>query len=175
MAASRAAFINILRDPTARAVSNFYYVNKKTAGGEADLDACMKAVRRVQAKENIKSAYYASIKVPCAEILRRTQLRYFCGYRGECYQGLDAAYAQARRNVEEHYLFVGLLEEYDLSVRSVGLLAFYSHAHVCPAPHSSHAPGVVRQRPHPPLARLFPGNVARRRRRCRPQNLAARR
>ncbi len=94
-------------------------------GTAADLDACMTEVRRVQREHKLPSTYFASLRVPCAEVLRRTQLRYFCGFAPECLKSRDGALALALRNVAAAFVFVGLLEEYPLSIKCVGVVNVY--------------------------------------------------
>lgn len=76
------------------------------------LDDCVAALRRPAPGLPVLPASH-----PCGAPLAASQAQYFCGYHGDCRPGSPEMVRRAVQNLRERYLFVGLLEEHDLSIR----------------------------------------------------------
>ena len=79
------------------------------------LDACIAAL----VKATPKGMPLTPDRHACGAPLAASQAMYFCGYDPECRTDVKTMLARSKSNLLQHYIFVGLLEEYDLSMQCV--------------------------------------------------------
>lgn len=119
-----AAYINMIRDPIARFESFYYFSrfgNKKGGGGNARMS---EEVRSETVDECV-----AKRRKECTQPVWQV-VPYLCGMARECMTRSREAVQIAMDNVEENYLFVGVLEEMPKSLRILETLLphFFSGA-----------------------------------------------
>ncbi|XP_070538713.1 uronyl 2-sulfotransferase-like [Ptychodera flava] len=90
-------YINLIRDPLERKLSAYYY-NHRSLNGSASFEECV-----IRVLEECRPGKLSLIP-------------YFCGQSEMCSEG-HLALETAKRNVVEKYIFVGLLEHFERSLR----------------------------------------------------------
>lgn len=102
-------YINLIRDPVDRFVSNFYYQqvgsvgqNRSSPGRIRNINECV-----LEKQPLCSSGYY----------VRLYMTRYFCGQDDACGADERETVEIAKRNIEKDYIFIGLTEEFENSLR----------------------------------------------------------
>lgn len=104
-------YINLIRDPISRFESFYYFSrfgNNKGGGGQAALTDELK-------NESVDECVHNRRKecvMPYWQVVP-----YFCGQDTRCAQRTQWAVDRAKDNVERHYLFVGTLEDLELTLK----------------------------------------------------------
>ncbi|XP_077994919.1 uronyl 2-sulfotransferase-like [Glandiceps talaboti] len=102
------AYINLVRDPLERVVSFYYFKRYGDALEKKELDAEL-------ANDTFEECVISGKKECSAEATNR-MVPYFCGHSEECRKPTRWALETAIRNIIDNYVFVGTLEEFDVSL-----------------------------------------------------------
>ncbi|XP_064111259.1 uncharacterized protein LOC135218739 [Macrobrachium nipponense] len=114
----RAAWINLVREPVSRYISNFYYIRKRSRWNSTKL---------LKKQKSPPPWWFDMSLDDCIEVGRpechpsssqmNLQLTFFCGHHPECRKvGSRWALYRAKRHAEQYYSVVGILEEFTLSL-----------------------------------------------------------
>ena len=87
-------YINVFRDPLQRAMSGYYYKDRRHSKTNITFEECVGN----KGMENC---------------IATTNLQYFCGHGKMCTEDTEAAFSRAVRNIEKHYTVVGIAEDLD--------------------------------------------------------------
>ncbi|XP_072051962.1 uronyl 2-sulfotransferase-like [Amphiura filiformis] len=117
-------YINIIRDPLARLVSFYYYTRFGDVGHNVSYTGT--AEKRYQTFDDCVLQQNKT----CTGINAFKIVPFFCGQHKDCKFPSLWALNQAINNVEENYLFVGILEELEDSLRVLEKLlpSMFTHA-----------------------------------------------
>jgi len=118
-------YINMIRDPIARFESFYYFSrfgNVKGGGGKANLPE----VQRLESVDQCVERRRKECTQPVWQVIP-----YLCGMDHICQERGRPALEQAKRNVEQKFLFVGVLEELPLSLKILEKLLprYFAGAH----------------------------------------------
>ena len=100
-------YITILRNPVDRFVSSYLYYHFSS---KKHIQAILNPEHRNETLEECLRLQHSG----CAHNL---MTKYFCGHESYCKDGSDEALQQAKRNLQQHFAAVGIMEEIEISLR----------------------------------------------------------
>lgn len=113
--ASEVVYINIIREPIPRMVSQYYYARFGDAG--EDLEKRRKIWPRSEEFNETVDECVQKQHRDCTGHKSFYIIPFFCGNSRYCIQSSRWALHRAISNVEKHFLVVGILEEYELTLK----------------------------------------------------------
>ncbi|XP_072178490.1 uronyl 2-sulfotransferase-like [Diadema setosum] len=112
--APRPKYINIIRDPLQRAVSQYYFIRY---GDEMKNERKFSANSTDPARVMSYEECVLQKKTECVGRKSFYIIPFFCGLDPKCRISSEWAYLRAKRNVVENYVVVGVLEELENSLQ----------------------------------------------------------
>lgn len=107
---SSVGYVTFVREPVARVVSSYFYYHFSSKPG---LQGLVPSDRR---QEGLVQCVHLNHEGCTANLMTK----YFCGHEQFCASGSPAALQQAKYNLQQHFVVVGVVEEMEASL---GLLA----------------------------------------------------
>ncbi|XP_072023798.1 uronyl 2-sulfotransferase-like [Amphiura filiformis] len=117
-------YINIIRDPLARMVSTYYF----TRFGDGQLsDRMLKELNARIPPEHFNMTFDECVLKELDECVSptklSTQISYFCGIHPGCSEPSQWSLEQAKKHIEEKYLLVGIIEDFESTIKVLERLA----------------------------------------------------
>ncbi|XP_072016738.1 uronyl 2-sulfotransferase-like [Amphiura filiformis] len=117
-------YINIIRDPLARMVSTYYF----TRFGDGQLPGRM--LKELNARilpEHFNMTFDECVLQELNECVSpvklSTQISYFCGIHPGCSEPSQWSLEQAKKHIEEKYLLIGIIEDFESTIKVLERLA----------------------------------------------------
>ncbi|XP_072023799.1 uronyl 2-sulfotransferase-like [Amphiura filiformis] len=118
-------YINIIRDPLARIVSTYYF--RRFGDGQISDRFIKKQLNTGILPEHLNMTFDECVLQELDECVSpvklSTQISFFCGIYPACSEPSQWSLEQAKKHIEEEYLFVGINEDFESTVMVLERLA----------------------------------------------------